>query len=121
MGRRGRRSGNNLRPGDLTGHQRRRPAGRGGQRDVEQYDATRTLGIFRGRVLPGHPGHRVLLQIYQGGKWVTATSATLSSSSSYTMAYRRSSAGWLLLRIAYPTQHTDHLWNVSRNLKATWS
>lgn len=76
-----------------------------------------------GRVLPAHPGKRVLLQVFNGGtgRWATVSSATLDANSSYRATYRKSGPGWLLLRVAYPTQDADHGWNTGRNLRIDWT
>ncbi|MGH2829569.1 MAG: hypothetical protein ACRDJM_03705, partial [Actinomycetota bacterium] len=76
---------------------------------------------FAGKVAPGHPGQRVVLQVLQSGAWRNAIAVTLSSTSSYRVSYRRTGTGMLLFRLAYPTQHADHAWNVSRRLSVTWS
>lgn len=78
--------------------------------------------VFSGSVLPAHPGHTVSLQVLQGGAWRNAVAATLDSKSAYRLSYtRKSGSGPLLFRVAYFTQHADHGWNVSRNIKVTWS
>lgn len=76
-----------------------------------------------GRVLPGHPGKRVLLQVFNGGTgtWGNVAWATLDAASSYRIGYRKTAPGWLLFRIAYPSQDGDHGWNVSRNLRVDWT
>jgi len=80
------------------------------------------MAVFSGSVLPAHTGHRVILQVLQGGAWRNATWSRLDSSSRYRLTYTRTSgSGPLLFRIAYPTQHGDHGWNVSRNIKVTWT
>lgn len=78
--------------------------------------------VFSGSVLPAHPGRTVSLQVLQGGAWRNAVSGKLDSKSSYRLTYARTSgSGPLLFRVAYPTQDADHGWNVSRNIKVTWS
>jgi hypothetical protein len=81
------------------------------------------LAVLSGRVLPAHPGKRVLLQRFDGvgRRWVDAAAAVLDGNSSYRMTFRRTAPGWLLFRIAYPTQDTDHSWNVSRTIRVDWS
>ncbi|MGH2830934.1 MAG: hypothetical protein ACRDJM_10675, partial [Actinomycetota bacterium] len=78
---------------------------------------------FRGQVLPAHAGQRVYLQVFQGasGTWANVVAAALDSSSRYRLSYRRSGPGFLLFRIVYPTQHADHAWNISRNLRVDWT
>ncbi|HVL91147.1 MAG TPA: hypothetical protein VM841_13020 [Actinomycetota bacterium] len=78
--------------------------------------------IFSGSVLPAHPGHVVTLQVLQSGAWRNAVTVKLDSQSRYRLAYTRASgSGPLLFRVAYPTQHADHGWNVSRSIRVTWS
>lgn len=78
--------------------------------------------VFSGMVAPSHAGHSVILQVLQGGAWRNATSARLDSGSRYRLTYtRKSGSGPLLFRIAYPTQHADHGWNVGRSIRVTWS
>lgn len=78
--------------------------------------------VFTGMVGPSHAGHSVILQVLQGGAWRNAASARLDLGSRYRVTYTRASgSGPLLFRIAYPTQHTDHAWNVGRSIRVTWS
>lgn len=77
--------------------------------------------VFTGVVVPSHAGHSVILQILQGGAWRNAASARLDSGSRYRLQYTRTSgSGPLLFRLAYPTQHSDHGWNVGRSIRVTW-
>ena len=78
---------------------------------------------FTGRILPAHPGKRVLLQVLNGGTgvWHNVAWATLDGSSSYRVGYRRTGPGWLLFRVGYPTQDADHGWNVGRNIRIDWT
>lgn len=75
---------------------------------------------FGGSALPGHPGHKVHLQALLNNKWTNVSTRTLDARSGYAFAYRRTTAGTIVFRVAYPTQHSDHSWNVSRMLKVTW-
>ncbi len=89
-------------------------------------DATLAAGqtaALTGQVLPAHPGKRVTLQRFDGsrGVWISAASATLDSGSRYRFWYRNGSRGYLLFRVAYPTQDADHGWNLSRNVRIDWT
>lgn len=79
--------------------------------------------VLSGRVIPGHAGKKVWLQTYSGNPqmWRFHAEARLTSNSTYTLFYRRTTAGFLLFRIAFPTQDLDHAWNVSRNIRIDWS
>lgn len=79
--------------------------------------------VFTGRVLPGHAGTRVILQMFDGinKQWINVRSASLNSSSFYRMTYRSSSEGRRLFRVAWPTQDGNHLWNVSAWVSVTWT
>lgn len=87
--------------------------------------ASQTRGataVFSGMVAPSHAGHIVILQVLQGGAWRNAASARLDSGSRYRVTYtRKSGSGPLLFRTAYPTQHADHGWNISRSIRVNWS
>lgn len=82
-----------------------------------------TAATFTGRILPAHPGRRVLLQVLNGstGAWHNVAWATLDGASSYRIGYRKTGPGWLLFRVAYPTQDADHGWNIGRNLRVDWT
>lgn len=89
-------------------------------------DATVSKGQrikISGRILPGHAGKKVFLQVYRGHqrKWDYASEIRLSSTSSYQFFTSYNNRGYLLFRIAYPTQDLDHGWNVSRTIRADWS
>lgn len=79
--------------------------------------------IFTGRVLPSHPGTRVILQLFDGinKQWVNVGSGRLSSSSSYRMAFRGPDSGRRLFRVAWPTQDNNHQWNISAWVSVTWT
>ncbi|MGH2829691.1 MAG: hypothetical protein ACRDJM_04340 [Actinomycetota bacterium] len=79
--------------------------------------------LLSGRVLPAHPGRRVLLQRYDGvgRRWVDVTWTSLDATSSYRFGFRRTAPGWLLFRVAYPTQDFDHAWNVGRTIRIDWA
>lgn len=91
---------------------------------VNAVDPTLTRGqtaTIYGRVLPSHQGKRVHLQMLSGGAWRNVATATLDQTSGYRFTYRRTSPGYLLFRVAYPTQDADHGWNISRNLRVDWA
>lgn len=74
------------------------------------YDSTVRRGTtvkFRGKVSPNHAGEKIYLQRYSGGKWTTVLSRTLSSTSTYSFSFSRSSAGTVYYR-AYKPGHYDH-------------
>ncbi|MBE1608418.1 hypothetical protein [Actinopolymorpha pittospori] len=71
-----------------------------------------------GSLAPSHPGHAVLLQAYYSGAWHTVKSATLSSSSTYSVSYTPTSKGARTFRV-YHSADTDHLAGVSPNLTLT--
>ncbi|MGW0230859.1 fibronectin type III domain-containing protein [Actinopolymorpha singaporensis] len=71
-----------------------------------------------GSVAPSHAGGTVLLQAYYSGAWHTVKSATLSSSSTYSVSYKPSSKGSKPFRV-YRSADTDHLANVSPSLTVT--
>ncbi|HVL90235.1 MAG TPA: hypothetical protein VM841_08385 [Actinomycetota bacterium] len=79
--------------------------------------------VFSGRVLPGHPGSRVLLQMFDGinKEWVTVKTARLNSSSFYRINYKATDNGRRLFRVAWPTQDNNHLWNLSAWVWVTWT
>lgn len=79
--------------------------------------------IFSGRVLPSHPGTRVILQVFDGvnGRWNNVSSARLSSSSSYRMSFRGPDSGRRIFRVAWPTQDANHEWNISAWVSVTWT
>lgn len=76
-----------------------------------------------GAVVPGHPGKKVWLQRLDGptGEWKFVQQITLDGNSRYQFLFKSNGNFCLLFRIAYPTQDTDHLWNVSRNQRVCWS
>ncbi len=78
---------------------------------------------LRGTVAPAHAGRKVYLQVFQGSTrtWANASVAALDSSSRFRLTYRRTSAGALLFRVVYPTQDTDHAWNIGRNVRIDWT
>lgn len=84
--------------------------------------AAGTTAAVGGSIVPTHPGRRVQLQVFDGGAhtWRVVGAATLDGSSRYRFTYRRASAGYLLFRVAFPTQDSDHEWNLSRNLRVDW-
>lgn len=77
--------------------------------------------VFSGSVKPAHAGQSVILQVYQSGAWRNSTSARLDSASRAVVSYAKTGTGGLLFRLAYPTQHADHAWNVSRAVRVTWT
>lgn len=76
-----------------------------------------------GLLAPGHPGKKVNLQRFDGPTqtWKHVQTVTLDSNSRYSFRFIRTTAGSLIFRITYVAQDSDHLWNVSRNLKVTWT
>lgn len=76
-----------------------------------------------GAVIPGHPGKKVWLQRLDGatGEWKFVQQIILDGNSRYQFNFKSNGNFCLLFRIAYATQDTDHLWNVSRNLRVCWS
>lgn len=76
---------------------------------------------FLGRVLPAHPGKKVLLQQLTNSGWVTIQTVTLDGASNFRASARLATRGFRLYRAAYPTQDSDHAWNLSRNIGVTWS
>ena len=77
--------------------------------------------LFSGKVLPGHAGKKVLLQQLTNSGWVTIQTVTLDGSSSFRASARLTVRGFRLYRAAFPTQDSDHAWNISRNVGVTWS
>ncbi|GAC1422051.1 MAG: hypothetical protein NVSMB57_15360 [Actinomycetota bacterium] len=75
---------------------------------------------FKGTIKPAHPGLWVYLQTLSGKTWKKAASYRLDARSSFRFTYSKGQKGMVLFRVIYPTQDLDHLWNVSRNLSATW-
>ncbi|HVL89801.1 MAG TPA: hypothetical protein VM841_06150 [Actinomycetota bacterium] len=76
-----------------------------------------------GAVIPAHPGKKVWLQRLDGpsGTWVWVQEIILDGNGRYQFQFKSNGNFCLLFRIAYPTQDTDHLWNVSRNQRVCWS
>jgi len=76
-----------------------------------------------GAVIPGHPGKKVWLQRLDGptGEWKFVQQIILDGNSKYQFLFKSNGNFCLLFRIAYPTQDTDHLWNISRNQRVCWS
>lgn len=111
--------------GSETGPERRRASVRPGV-ILNVRDATLTRGqsvLFQGAIVPAHPGKKVFLQVYHGqqGKWEYASETRLNSRGGYSIRFTRNATGYLLFRIAYPTQDLDHAWNVSRTVRVDWS
>jgi len=79
--------------------------------------------VFSGRVLPGHSGTRVILQMFDGinKRWNNVRSARLNSSSFYRISFKATDNGRRLFRVAWPTQDSNHLWNVSAWVWVTWT
>lgn len=79
--------------------------------------------IFSGRVLPGHSGTRVILQMFDGinKRWNNVRSTRLNSSSYYRISYKATDNGRRLFRVVWPTQDTNHLWNISSWVWVTWT
>lgn len=77
--------------------------------------------VLSGKVLPGHSGKKVLLQQLTNSGWVTIQTVTLDGTSSFRASARLTVGGFRLYRAAYPTQDSDHTWNISRNIGVTWS
>lgn len=75
-----------------------------------------------GRVLPALPGQYVVLQVLNGvtGQWRSVSKATLDLNSEYRFTYRANRNGFLIFRVAYPSQTSSHMWNLSRNVRADW-
>uniref|UniRef100_A0AAU3HNR7 Fibronectin type III domain-containing protein n=1 Tax=Streptomyces sp. NBC_01393 TaxID=2903851 RepID=A0AAU3HNR7_9ACTN len=71
-----------------------------------------------GSVSPKHAGKKVTLQRYTSGKWVTAASATLSTTSSYRFSVKATSAGTFSYRVYFPGD-TDHAASYSLTRKLT--
>lgn len=93
---------------------------------VNVTDSTLQAGrraTFSGSVLPGHSGRRVHLQMYRGSerRWVNVATARLTSRSTYSFFYTNEGDGYLIFRVAYPTQDLDHGWNLSRVVRVDWS
>lgn len=63
--------------------------------------------VLSGQVGPNHRGQTVYLQRYSGGKWVTVLSRTLSSTSGYSFAFSKSTAGTYRYRVVR-YNHGDH-------------
>ena len=76
-----------------------------------------------GAVIPGHSGKKVWLQRLDGptGTWKFVQQIILDGNSKYQFLFKSNGNFCLLFRIAYPTQDSDHLWNVSRNQRVCWS
>ncbi|HVL88740.1 MAG TPA: PT domain-containing protein [Actinomycetota bacterium] len=111
--------------GAETGPDRRRADVRPGV-IVNVRDTTLPKGeaaTFFGSVIPAHPGQKVFLQVYHGqqGRWEYATETRLDRRSNYSIRFSRNATGYLLFRIAYPTQDLDHSWNISRTVRVDWS
>lgn len=91
---------------------------------VNVADSTLSPGqtaVFQGRVLPGHPGKKVMLQQLTNSGWVTIQTVTLDGGSNFRASARLTIRGFRLYRAAYATQDGDHAWNLSRNIGVTWS
>jgi hypothetical protein len=71
-----------------------------------------------GSVAPSHAGKSVVLQAYYSGAWHTVKSATLSSSSTYSVSYKPTSKGSKIFRV-FRSADTDHLAGASPNLTLT--
>ncbi|GAC1408980.1 MAG: hypothetical protein NVSMB57_01070 [Actinomycetota bacterium] len=71
--------------------------------------------LFTGRVLPEHAGDKVYLMLLHGDtrRWEIVATSRLGLNSNYRFKYKKGSNTVLYFRIAFPTQDTDHLWNVS--------
>jgi hypothetical protein len=71
-----------------------------------------------GTVSPNHAGQRVYLQRLVSGAWKTATTATLSSTSGYTLRAKPPVKGRLIYRI-YKSADRDHLASASAKQTVT--
>lgn len=115
--------------GDATHHPDTAPLMRVGIRPGVIYNANPSTlpagqpSTFSGQIIPGHPGKRVLLQKYNGqqGVWGNHRWVSLDSASRFRVQYTNTATGGLIFRIAYPTQDLDHVWNVSRAIRVTWT
>lgn len=78
--------------------------------------------VFTGRVLPVHPGTRVILQEYDGGNrvWNNVAGGSLSSGSYYRVAMSGPRSGRRIFRVTWPTQDQSHAWNISGEVGVTW-
>lgn len=78
--------------------------------------------LFQGRVLPGHPGKRVMLQMFDGPnqRWNTVKTGLLNSRSAYNISFKATDDGRRLFRVAWATQDNNHLWNLSQQIFVTW-
>ncbi len=77
-----------------------------------------------GRILPAHPGASVGLQVLQGssGRWADGGWTHLDAEGRYRFGYRKTGGpGYLVMRVAFPTQDGDHAWNVSRPIRVDWT
>ncbi|MEU8712813.1 hypothetical protein [Streptomyces sp. NPDC048663] len=77
-----------------------------------------TSTYLTGSVSPKHPGRKVILQRYSGGRWVTIASTTLSTKSSYRFTVKATSAGAFSYRV-YFAGDTDHAAGYSPTRKLT--
>ncbi|MGH2830308.1 MAG: sialidase family protein [Actinomycetota bacterium] len=87
-------------------------------------DSTLSRGqtaVLSGQALPGHPGKKVFLHQLTNSGWVVVQTITLDSASRYRATARLTTSGFRLYRIAYPTQDSEHAWNISRNVGVRWS
>jgi hypothetical protein len=71
-----------------------------------------------GTVNPNHAGQRVYLQRLVSGAWKTAATATLSSTSGYTLRAKPPTKGKLTYRI-YKSADRDHLASASAKQTVT--
>jgi hypothetical protein len=87
-------------------------------------DATLVRGqraTITGRVYAPHPGKKVTLQRVLSTGITNIATVTLDSSSAYRFTYTRSIAGSVTFRVRFLAQDTNHLANVSGNLRVSWS
>jgi hypothetical protein len=82
-----------------------------------RYDQTVTV---TGTVSPNHAGQRVYLQRRVSGAWKTAATATLSSSSGYSLRAKPRAKGKLTYRV-YKSADRDHVASASANQAVTVS
>jgi hypothetical protein len=73
---------------------------------------------FTGSVAPQHKVRTVSLQRWQGGKWVTKKTATLGSTSRFSIAWKTTSTKDFSWRVVLP-KHSDHAAGVSPSRKLT--
>ncbi|MHB8510983.1 MAG: sialidase family protein [Actinomycetota bacterium] len=82
--------------------------------------AGQSVSLF-GFVAPGHPSKKVLIQILSNNAWKWIETIPLDSQSRYRGSVSLSGTGFRLYRAIFPTQDSDHIWNISRNIGVRWS